>query len=91
MAKKTKINAKQVVSELKDCERWLITVSKLNPENEKIETIVTSNNFLTNDFPLIRKHLSEQLFELWATKEALEDGMTKKASAIESKIQGMIE
>lgn len=91
MAKKTEINAKQLASELKDCDRWLVTVSRLNPDNEKVETVVTSHNFLTNDLPLVRKHLSEQLFELWAAKEAKEDGMTKEVNAVESKIQGMIE
>ena len=91
MAKAKKHDAKKIASELKSSDRWLVTVSKLNNETEKIETVTTSNNFLTNDLPLIRKHLSEQIYQLWAAKDAAEDGLTKEVNALEAKIQGKIQ
>ncbi len=82
--------AQDVIKNLKPQDRYVITVSVM--KDETINHIVTVNNFLTLDLPIVRNKISEEIYTFFK-KSAAKDG-GKEASSIpvtERSVKSMLE
>ncbi len=82
--------AQDVIKNLKPQDRYVITVSVM--KDETINHIVTVNNFLTLDLPIVRNKISEEIYTFFKKSTAKDGG--KEASSIpvtERSVKSMLE
>lgn len=59
---KTSKILRQDIADLSNDDSYVIVLSKLNGDN--IESWVASNNFRTNDYPIVRNVISQMIYEM---------------------------
>lgn len=59
---KTAKMLQQDIANLSSGDEYIIVLSKLN--GDKIESWAASNNFRTNDYPIVRNYISQMIYEM---------------------------
>lgn len=85
-----KDKAISIIKELKQEDKYVVTVSVLREDN-RIYNTVSVNNFTTLDLPIVRNKLSEEIHKFYQAGLAEEGTEGATVPVTENKLKSMLE